>query len=180
MYVVLGSKIVCGCSDRGGARSGHIEGVSGAAVSRVKRWSLVGSAFRVLLSKFSSSRFTLVSSAPSEEVVACDCLLDTLAMDLEASLNLPTTVSDLQRRGLCGDVRICLGVGDALCLLPLKSSSGGTPKLVWRCVHRTFSRDVCTVLSGDRKESSMVRSEKGKGASSLFKQCCDIDAKSPD
>ncbi|KAL0729247.1 hypothetical protein Bca4012_025340 [Brassica carinata] len=41
-----------GCSDRGGARSGQTEGGFGATASQGKRWSLVGSVFRVLLSEF--------------------------------------------------------------------------------------------------------------------------------
>ena len=52
----------------------------------------------------------MVSSATSEEAVARDCLLDTLVANLEAGLTLPAIVSDLQRRGGCGDDRSCLGV----------------------------------------------------------------------
>ncbi|KAL0653570.1 hypothetical protein Bca4012_096261 [Brassica carinata] len=156
-----------GCSDRGGARSGHIESGSGAAVSRVKRWSLVGSAFRVLLS--SSVRAVLLWSRQlpvKRRWRVTVCL--TLWMRIWRLVSPCRPLFQICNEGVdvvtIGAVLACEMLYvfyrsrelQSLSLEAHRGSYGGR-------VFTELSLAMCVLfLSGDRKESSMVWSEKGR------------------
>ena len=160
--------VASGCSDRGGARSGHIDGGSGAAVSREKkRWPLVGSAFRVLLS--SSVRAVLLWSRrlPVKRrwrVTVCLTLwlriwrLVSPCRPLFQICNEGVDVVTIGAISACEMLYVFYRSRElqSLSLEAHRGSYGGR-------VFTELSLAKCVLfLSGDRKESSMVWSEKGR------------------
>ncbi|KAF3594110.1 hypothetical protein DY000_02022744 [Brassica cretica] len=157
--------VASGCSDHGGERTGHIESGSGAAVSRVKRWSLVGSAFRVLLS--SSVRAVLLWSRrlPVKRrwrVTVCLTLwmrIWRLVSPCRPLCQICNEWVDMVTIGAASayEMLYVFYLSRELHSLSLEAHRGSYGGRVFT----KLSLAMCVLfLSGNRKESSMVWSEK--------------------